>query len=98
MARSALNLLRNRRSIRIFRPSEISEDVLRLIIEAGVRAPTYLQSYTIIQVKDEGKREELAKLCNEKIVRDASAILLICADLYRTRIMLNMLGHEHILQ
>ena len=98
MARSVLNLLRNRRSIRIFRPSEISEDILKLIIEAGIRAPTYLQSYTIIQVKDEGKREELAKLCNEKIVRDASAILLICADLYRTRIMLNMLGHEHILQ
>ena len=98
MARSVLNLLRNRRSIRIFRPSEVSEDVLRLIIEAGVRAPTYLQSYTIIQVKDEEKREELAKLCNEKIVRSTSAIFLICADLYRTRIMLNMLGHEHILQ
>ena len=98
MARSVLNLLRNRRSIRIFRPSEVSEDVLRLIIEAGVRAPTYLQSYTIIQVKDEEKREELTKLCNEKIVRSTSAIFLICADLYRTRIMLNMLGHEHILQ
>ena len=98
VARSVLNLLRNRRSIRIFRPSEVSEDVLRLIIEAGVRAPTYLQSYTIIQVKDEEKREELTKLCNERIVRDASAIFLICADLYRTRIMLNMLGHEHILQ
>jgi len=98
VARSVLNLLRNRRSIRIFRPSEVSEDVLRLIIEAGIRAPTYLQSYTIIQVKDEEKREELAKLCNERIVRSASAIFLICADLYRTRIMLNMLGHEHILQ
>ena len=98
MARSVLNLLRNRRSIRIFRPSEISEDILKLIIEAGIRAPTYLQSYTIIQVKDEGKKEELAKLCGEKIVKGASAIFLICVDLYRTRIMLDMLGHEHILR
>ena len=98
MARSVLNLLRSRRSIRIFRPSEISEDILKLIIEAGIRAPTYLQSYTIIQVKDEGKKEELAKLCGEKIVKGASAIFLICVDLYRTGIMLDMLGHEHILR
>ena len=98
MARSVLNLLRNRKSIRIFRPSTISEEVLKLIIEAGVRAPTYLQSYTIIQVKDEEKKEELAKLCNEKIVKNASAILLICADLHRTRILLDMLGHEHVLR
>jgi len=89
--------LRERRSIRIFKPSEISEEVLGLIVEAGVRAPTSLQSYTIIHVRDPVKRDEVAKLCSEEIVRNASAIFLICSDLYRTKLMLDILGHEHVL-
>ena len=96
--RSVLKLLMNRRSIRIFRPAEMPEEILELLVQAGQRAPTYLQAYTIIHVKDSRKREEVAKLCHEGIVKNASAVLIVCADLYRPALMLDLLGHKHVLQ
>ena len=96
--RSLIKLLMNRRSIRLFKPSELPEEVLELIIKAGRRAPTYLQAYTIIHVKDARKIAEVARLCHEEIVRNASAVLLVCADLYRPKLMLDLLDHNHVLQ
>lgn len=96
--RSLIKLLMSRRSIRVFKPSVLPEEVLELIIKAGRRAPTYLQAYTIIHVKNPKKIAEVAKLCHEEIVKNASAILLICADLYRPKLMLNLLNHNHVLQ
>jgi len=98
--RSVLKLLMNKRSIRIFRPARMPDEVAELIVEAGVRAPTYLQSYTIIQVKDEELRKKVAELCEgqDELIKNAAAIFLICADLNRTRKMLDLLGHGHVLK
>ncbi len=96
--RSILKMIMGRRTIRLFREGEIPDDVLELIVEAGVRAPIYLQSYTVIQVRDRGKREELAKLCGVEAVEKAGAVLLVCSDLHRPKRLLDILGHPHILQ
>ncbi len=100
--RSILRILRERRSIRKFIRSRMPEEVARLIVEAAVRAPTYsyLQAYTIIWVRSEELRERLAELCEgqDELVRSSAAIFLICADLNRTRRMLDLLGHRHVLE
>ena len=97
--RSILKLLMNRRSIRVFKRARMPDEIVRMIVEAGVRAPTYLQSYTIIQVKDEELRDGVVDLCEgqDELIKNAAAIFLICADLNRTKRMLNLLGHSHVL-
>jgi len=100
--RSILKLLRERRSIRIFKRSRMPDDIARLIIEAGIRAPSYshLQEYSIIMVSDENLRKELAKLCEgqDELIMNAAAIFLICADLNRPARMLSLLGHANVLR
>ena len=97
--RSVLKLLANRRSIRIFKRARMPDEIVRIILEAGVRAPTYLQSYTIIQVKDEDLRDEVIDLCEgqDELIKNAAAVFLICADLNRTKQILDILGHSHVL-
>ncbi len=98
--RSVLKLLANRRSIRIFKPAKMPDEIVEMILEAGVRAPTSLQSYTVIQAKDERIREEIAELCEgqDELIKNAAAVFLICADLNRTKRMLDLLGHHHVLK
>ena len=100
--RSLLKLLRERRSIRVFKRARMPDDVARLIVEAGVRAPSYLhlQEYSIIIVGDENLRGEVAKLCEgqNELIMNAAAIFLICADLNRPARMLSLLGHLNILR
>jgi len=95
---SLLNILYSRRTIRRFRKKEITEDVLRLIIEAGQRAPCYYQAYSVVWVKDEAKLKELGELCDSGLVTQASAVLVICLDLHRLRLVLDKLGHDHFMR
>ena len=74
-SRSILRLLRERRSIRVFKPVSIPEEVVELIIEAGKRAPTYLQLYSVIWVRDEEKRRELLEqIVSAKAEKQETAI------------------------
>lgn len=76
--------------------------VARLIVEAGVRAPSYsyLQEYSIVMVSDENLRREVAKLCEgrDELIMNAAAIFLICADLNRPARILGLLGHPNVLR
>jgi nitroreductase len=100
--RSLLKLLRGRRSIQVFKRARMPDDVARLIVEAGVRAPSYLhlQEYSIVIVADENLRGEIAKLCEgrDELIMNAAAIFLICADLNRPARMLSLLGHPNVLR
>ncbi len=95
--RSIINLLKSRRSIRIFKPVPLPSEIVKLLVEAGLRAPTFFQMYSFIWVKSSEKREKLAELCSGEIVRNASIILLACGDLRRLSKMLEMLEHRHVL-
>ncbi len=100
--RSFLKLLTNRRSIRVFNRSRMPDEIARMIVEIGVRAPnySYLQAYSIIQVKDEELRKRVAELCEgqDELIRNAAAVFLICADLNRAGKLLDLLGHSHVLR
>ena len=61
---STLQDLKERRSIRAYKPEQISEDELQKILEAGMYAPTGMgmQSPKIIVVQDRETRDELSRL------------------------------------
>ena len=61
MKKEALEVLKNRRAIRKFKPEQIKDEELKLVLEAGTYAPTAMgmQSPLIIAVQD---KEDVAKL------------------------------------
>ena len=70
---STLNDLKNRRSIRSYKPEQIKEEELQKILEAGTYAPTGMgkQSPKIVVVQDKETRDLLSRL-NAKYFPGAS--------------------------
>ena len=64
MDNEALKVLRERRSIRKYRPEQISDEQLQAVLEAGTYAPTArsLQSPIIIAVQNAEERKKLTEL------------------------------------
>ena len=74
------------KTIRNYKSDTIDEDVLQLILQAGIRASTTgnMQLYSIIITRDEEKRQELCKLhFGQKMVEQAPVLLTFCADFNR---------------
>ena len=85
---STLKDLKERRSIRAYKPDQISEEELRKILEAGTYAPTGMgmQSPKIIVVQDKETRDYLSEL-NDKYMGSGSdpfygapTVLVVLAD------------------
>lgn len=86
-----LNILENRKSIRDFKEEKVKEEDLKKIVEVALRAPTYAntQVVSLVVVKDEKRKEELAKLSgNQKHMIDASAVIVVVMDFYRSKKLL----------
>ncbi|MEM1666646.1 MAG: nitroreductase family protein [Nitrososphaerota archaeon] len=97
VGRSLLNIIYNRRTIRKFKPADIPEELLNMIVEAGQRAPSYNQAYSFILVSDKEKRKALEDICDVKYISNASAIIVICSDLNRVSKMYDYLNRNHVL-
>ena len=71
---STLKDLKERRSIRAYKPEQIKEEELQKILEAGTYAPTGMgmQSPKIIVVQDQETRDYLSKL-NARVMGDEEA-------------------------
>ncbi|MDE5622427.1 MAG: nitroreductase family protein [Alistipes sp.] len=80
------NVLFKHRSIRKFRPDPISDEVLRNILEAAVRASTCgnMQLYSLVVTRDAALREKLSPChFNQPMVRQAPCLVTVCADVHR---------------
>lgn len=82
-----LRVLCERGSVRNFSEREIPEDVMSLILDAGVHAPTggNLQPYSIIKIQDRETKGELARLCEQNFIEKAPVDLLFCIDWHRIK-------------
>lgn len=62
--KSALEVMKERRSIRKYKPEQITEEELQTVIEAGRYAPTGMnrQPGLIVAVQDPKTKEELSKI------------------------------------
>jgi len=85
---STINDLINRRSIRKFKDKPVSEDILELVLEAGMNAPTgkNMQSPIIVVVSDPKEIAYLSKLnaavlgASSDPFYGASLVLIVLSD------------------
>lgn len=78
--------LHARRSVRAFTSEPVSDADERAILEAACQAPTAgnQQLYSIIVVRDQGEKDELARTCdNQPFIARAPLVLVFCADVRR---------------
>ncbi|OME80709.1 NADPH-dependent oxidoreductase [Paenibacillus sp. FSL A5-0031] len=90
-------LLKNHRSIRKYKDSPIPEQHLEQIILAGQAASTSsnIQAYSVIAVKDSGRKRKLAELAgNQQQIVESPVFLIWCADLNKVRLAARL--HEDV--
>ena len=76
-------VIRNRRSIRLFQDSPVEEEKLQAVLEAADAAPSAgnLQAYEIYLVKEPSARARLAStLPRMEFFADVPAVLVFCAN------------------
>ncbi|MCG6911228.1 MAG: oxygen-insensitive NADPH nitroreductase [Deltaproteobacteria bacterium] len=83
---ATMALQRSHRSIRKFKATPVSIDLVKTIIETAQCAATssHVQAYTVIQVTDKVVRRRIAELSGPQAwVEQAPVFLVFCADLNR---------------
>ncbi len=81
-----LEVIENRRSIRIYDRTPLSDAEKDAILHAAMRAPTAgaMMLYTIIQVTEQATKDKLAVTCdNQPFIATAPFLLLFLADYQR---------------
>jgi nitroreductase len=81
-----MELLLNRRSVRVYEDREVSEEVKEGLLAATLRAPTAgnLMLYSIIEVKEQAAKDTLVRTCdNQPFIAKAPLVLLFLADYQR---------------
>ena len=81
-----LQAIHTRRSVRSFEDREVPLDVIREILEAGVRAPNggNRQPWRFVVVRDRAKIQAFDPIAHQACVERAPAVLVACADPHDT--------------
>ncbi|MDI6888517.1 MAG: nitroreductase family protein [Methanocellales archaeon] len=82
-----LEAIKNRRSIRKFKEKKVSESDIRTLIHAAHMAPSAgnLQAREFIIVSsEEGRRDLASAALNQEFVREAPAVIVVCANTARS--------------
>lgn len=81
-----LELIQQRRSVRAYAPTSLTDEEKEAILQAAMRAPTAgaMMLYSIIDVQDPALKQRLAETCdNQPFIATAPFILLFVADYQR---------------
>ncbi|MFW9970912.1 MAG: nitroreductase family protein [Candidatus Odinarchaeota archaeon] len=81
-----LKIINNRCTVRAYKPTPLSQEEIDIIIHSAMRAPTTgnMMFYSIIEVKDQKKKERLVKTCdNQPHIAKAPLVLIFLADMQR---------------
>ncbi|MEB3825083.1 MAG: nitroreductase family protein [Desulfurococcales archaeon] len=89
-----MGIVRERRSIRRFKPVKIPEEHIRTLMEAAQRAPSdaALHLWTAIWVRDDARKEEIAGLVGQRHIAEASDFFVFIADIHRPERLLEHRG------
>jgi nitroreductase len=81
-----LRAIRTRRSIRKFLDREISQDTIRQVLEAGIRAPSggNRQPWRFVVVTDRAKIGQFDPVEHQTCVEKAPAVIVVCANPHDT--------------
>jgi nitroreductase len=77
------DIIAKRRSIRKFRPEDISDETAHLLLDAARLAPSgsNLQPWRFVVVKSPSAKESLGRCTPYKFIMKAAVIFVCCADL-----------------
>ena len=78
--------IKNRRTIRKYKSTEVSEELLNELLTDAFRAPTMgnMQLYSVVVTRDPAMKDKLAPLhFNQPMVKAAPVVLTFCADYNR---------------
>jgi nitroreductase len=81
-----LKAIKNRRTIRRFKPNPIDEEKIQMILDAGRWAPSFsnLQPWRFIVIKDQKLKNALDKAARESVlhlgINEAPVVILVCVD------------------
>lgn len=81
--KDAIEIIKNRSSLRKYKNLEISKENLDTILQCAMRAPTAgnMMAYSILVIKDEKRKAKLASSCdNQMFIAKAPVLLVFLAD------------------
>ena len=85
---NVIDQINEHRTIRKYKPDPIEEEILKEILEAGIRTSSSgnMQTYSIVITKDKLLREKLLEPhLKQEMVLEAPVFLTFCADFHRMR-------------
>jgi FMN reductase (NADPH) len=91
-----ISVLQNRRSIRKYADTPVTDAHVDAILSGALRAPTSsnLQAYSVIVVRDAATKSQLAVPCgNQQHIVDCPVFIAFCADLTRIEEAFEREGH-----
>lgn len=83
---ATLQLIENRRSVRLYDDRPLSREEKDVILQAAMRSPTAgnMMLYTILEVEDQNLKDQLAESCDhQSFIAKAPYVLLFLADYQR---------------
>jgi len=83
LTKDVFEAIKGRRSIRSFKPDEVTEATVTRLLEAACHAPSAgnLQPWQFFVVKDEEKKQELARAAyNQFFLAQAPVVIVVCAQ------------------
>ena len=86
------NIIKNRRSMRLFLDKVISDEILQDILKAGFRAPFAAQLCSVIYTRDRKKIEDLRFM---GVYPTTQVLMIFLVDLFRHEKIMNQRGHTY---
>ena len=81
-----LELIKNRKSVRIYTEQPISAEDKRIILDAAIQAPSAgnMTMFTILDITDPEMKAKLSESCDHQaFIANAPMVLVFCADVKR---------------
>lgn len=82
-----IKLQLNHKSIRKFKDEQLPKEVIETLVNVARHTATsnFMQSYSIVCLSSQEKKQKLAEICNQPYVAEASHVFIFVADQYRNR-------------
>ncbi len=97
MTKDVMDAIRDRRSIRKFKPESLPPATVSRILEAALWAPSAgnLQPWKFYAVYNQSKKEEIMHAAlNQKVLAEAPLIVVVCADTSLARLRYGERGEK----
>lgn len=74
--------IKGRRSIRAFKPQDITEETVEKLIDAARQAPSAgnIQPWEFIIARKTDKKKKLAQAANQSFIEEAPVVIAVCVD------------------